>query len=202
MRLHQLAIERGDPDIVDLAPAVTGDVGLKPGSEDPRDDCLRLLPYAMADDFRRNEQVLPVGPPAPHEDVRVRVVRVPVIDRDPLQLCPHLPLKIRHHLPDHRTQVAQRLAILGADDQAEVPAVVRPAGRDRVAVEVLGAPIIEAQPRVGCFLALQVVDGALQSWLAPRLPLLAREIADMRPQRGALAATVDDEARFHHDPAR
>ena len=57
----------------------------------------------------------------------VRVVGVVVVDRQPFQPGSQLGLQPRHHFPDERLQVAQRLAVLGADNHPEVARIARPA---------------------------------------------------------------------------
>ena len=56
----------------------------------------------------------------------VRIVGVVVVDRQPFQPGSKLDLQPRHHFPDERLQVAQCLAVLGADDHPEVARIAPP----------------------------------------------------------------------------
>ena len=119
----------------------------------------------------------------------MRIVGIPVIYSQPFQLRAQLALQARHHFADKGLEIAQRFAILGGNDQPEMPSVLCPPGRDRLAVDTNFRAIVEGEAFVSWRVrALQIIDRALK----PRLAALgsfavARQIAHMRPQRRALA---------------
>ncbi len=129
----QLAVEQRNPRVCDLAPALLAQLGLQPRPQHPSDDLLGVLADPRRDQPGGNEQVLPIGASPPHQHMAMRIVGIPVVNRQPFQLGSELAFQTRHHFPDEGLQIAQRLAVLGRDDQPEMQPVLRPAGGDRLA---------------------------------------------------------------------
>ena len=90
----------------------------------------------------------------------MRIVGVPMIDRDPIKLGPEVALCLGHEIAREGADVLHRSSVLGRDDEAEMVAVVF-AGRSEsplvggIAVAVEHGRIT---PVSGDALALQIVN--------------------------------------------
>jgi hypothetical protein len=61
--------------------------------------------------FAADDKVLTVIGAAPDEDMDMRIVRVPVIDRDPIEPGAEVPFDIAHQLPCEGLEVAEHGAV-------------------------------------------------------------------------------------------
>ena len=71
-----------------------------------RDALGRAIAKTPADVFAADDQVLTVIGAAADEDMDVRIVGVPVVDRDPVELGAEILLDIEHQLARERLEVA------------------------------------------------------------------------------------------------
>jgi hypothetical protein len=93
---------------------------------------------AVGDVVARDDEVF-AGVVAPaHDQVGVRVVGVPVIDRHPIQPRAQVGFHAAHQVPGVGAQVVQLGAILGRDDEAEMVPVVGAAFLEGVEVGFVG----------------------------------------------------------------
>ena len=78
----------------------------------------------MADVIAADDQILTVlGTPA-HQDMDVRIVGVPMIDGDPVQLRSEVALDVGHELAREGAEVRQFGGVLRRNGEAEMVAVV------------------------------------------------------------------------------
>src|SRR5437879_3003263 len=66
----------------------------------------------VADVVATNHQVATIVGPAPDDDMDVRVLRVPVIDSDPIEPGAEIPLGLRHQVPGERLEIGEVLRVL------------------------------------------------------------------------------------------
>jgi hypothetical protein len=93
---------------------------------------------AIGDVVARDDEVF-AGVVAPaHDDVRVRVVGVPVVDGHPIEARAQVGLHAAHEVPRVGAQVFQLRAILGREDEAEMVPVVGAAFLEGVEVGGIG----------------------------------------------------------------
>jgi hypothetical protein len=78
----------------------------------------------------------------------VRIVGVPVIDRDPIEARPEIALHLGHEVAGERLEVGHFSGILRRDDEAEVMPIVMAAAREGRRIE----PVLRGAEHVG-FLA-------------------------------------------------
>ena len=71
------------------------------------------------------------------------IVGIMVVNGDPLQGRAKSGFQIGHHLADEGSEVSKRRPVLRADDQAEVPAVIDPAGGQLLSVETALPLVVE-----------------------------------------------------------
>ena len=81
---EQLAVEPGPSLSLDLTLDVPADFEIGAWAELPRDEVAGAIAHATADIVARDHQVLAVVGPAAQDDVDMRIVSVPMIDRDPV----------------------------------------------------------------------------------------------------------------------
>jgi hypothetical protein len=93
---------------------------------------------AVGDVVARDDEVF-AGVVAPaHDDVRVRVVGVPVVDGHPIEARAQVGFHAAHEVPRVGAQVFQLRAILGREDEAEMVPVVGAAFLEGVEVGGIG----------------------------------------------------------------
>ena len=146
------------------------------------DDLARLRPHPFADIVARDDEVLPVLADAPHYDVDVGIVGVPVLDGPPVQAGAEILFHAGHQLAGETLEVAHLLGILGRDDEPEMMPVVLAAGGELVAVEAVCVGAEQHAP-------LAVAGDAI-----------ALQVVEMSRERGA--AAMPDHARLDDDLAR
>ena len=138
----------------------------------------------MADVIAADDQILPViGTPA-HQDMDVRIVGVPVIDGDPVQLRSEVALGVGHELARERMQVRHLRRVLRRHGEAEMVAVVLAA-----LGESLGVRDIRCGVEHACVLPVSRDAFALQ----------IGDVLGERRGRKALAMVAHD-ARHDDDP--
>ena len=77
----------------------------------------------MADVLTPDDEVLTRLVLAAQDHMSVRVVGVPMVDRDPLQPRPEVALHPAHEMAGEAPQVVQLDAVFGRDDEAELMAI-------------------------------------------------------------------------------
>ena len=179
---RQVAVDLGPAFGIDLPIQRLPDFEVGARAEFLGDDLARLRPHPLADIVARDDEVLPVFGDAAHDDVDVRVVGVPMLDRPPVQAGAEILFHPRHQLAGKALEVAHLLGVLGRDDEPEMMAVVLAARRKLVAVEAV---------------RLRAEQHAL---FAVARDAIALQIIEMGSERGA--AAMPDDARLHDDLAR
>ncbi len=118
---------------------------------------------------------------AAQDDVGVRVVCIPMIDCDPVELGPEIGLHAAHQVAGEGAQVAEFLGVLGRHDEAKLVAIVADASLEGF--------------RVGNALRCRI-DLAPLAFAGDAVALYVAEMGGGRAGRGL---GVDDEPRFHDD---
>ena len=73
----------------------------------------------MADVVAADHEILPVIGSAAHQHMDVRIVCIPVIDRDPIERHSEITLGIAHELPGEAAQILHLGSVFGRDRQAK-----------------------------------------------------------------------------------
>src|SRR3546814_15327205 len=113
------------------------------------DEFAGALAQAVADIVARNDEILAPIIPAAHDDMGMGMAGVEMIDRDPVELRPKILFHPRHQPAGQWLQILIVRAVLGADDEAELMAVVLalfdPAGAVNL---IIFAPLKIAAPAI------------------------------------------------------
>jgi hypothetical protein len=78
---------------------------------------------AMADVVARDHQVSPIITFPPHDNVHMRMFRVPVIDRGPVQFCPKVTLHFLHQVAGKRAEIGHLQRVIGRYHETEMMSV-------------------------------------------------------------------------------
>ncbi len=117
---RELPVQVGPALGVDLAFEDPTDLVIGPGPKLLRDQVARTIPHALLDVIARDDEVLAVVPHAPHDQVDVRMLGIPVIDGDPVEAG----TEVQFHLPDEIAckglEVGHFHGVVGRDDEAEM----------------------------------------------------------------------------------
>ena len=124
-----MTIEDRPPLGLDLAVKETSDVSVTTQPELLGDEILRAIAHAALDVAAIDDEVLSVVATAAHDDVDMRVVGVPVIDRSPIKLGVEILFRLCHQLAGELPEVRHVDGILWRDDEAEVMPIVLAAFR-------------------------------------------------------------------------
>ncbi|EGY00786.1 hypothetical protein AZA_86051 [Nitrospirillum viridazoti Y2] len=147
------------------------------------DQVLSAGAHPLLDVVAGDDEVLAVVRDAPHDDVDVRVLGVPVIDGHPIELGAEVLLHLADQLAGVALEVGHLGRILGRDDEAEVVAVTLTPLGEGLWIGVLG--LRTEQP------GLLTVPG----------DALAPEVAEMSAKRRRARGVADD-ARLDRHQAR
>ncbi|MCY1238289.1 hypothetical protein D9M72_510180 [compost metagenome] len=93
---------------------------------------------AIGDVVARDDEVFACVVASAHDDVRVRVIGVPVIGGRPFQPRAQVGLHAAHQVPRIGAQVFQIGAVLGRENEAEMVPVIGTAFLERVEVGFVG----------------------------------------------------------------
>ena len=115
----QLAVERGEPVLGDLLGVGALDVDGKAGPKLLGGQLLRAPPQALRDVRAIEADLAPLAIDAAHDQMRVRVARVVVVDRGPLELAAEVLLDRGHQPPDVVGEV-ELAGVLGRHDDPEL----------------------------------------------------------------------------------
>src|SRR5450755_1859095 len=159
-----------------------------------RHDLAGPLANAVGDIIAGDVESLTVFSDAAHENMRVRVSCVLVIDRDPVEFRPEVRFHLLHQIASGLARVGQLRAVFGRDDEAELMAVFATPLQE-------GAAILHV--------ALGRIDLALRTILGHAVPF---EVAQMRihclgvdkpPSASRSALRVElHHAGLHRHPSR
>src|SRR5262249_34066543 len=119
---------------------------------------------------------------AANNDVNVRMLRVPMVDRDPVELGPEVTLRLRHQVPGKCLEIRQLSGVIRRHDEPKMMPITLAAFRKGAMVGVV---------------MLGVEHPSRGAVLGDPFPL---EIVEMRAERCALDA-VPDHARLDDDTA-
>src|SRR3546814_20178000 len=92
----------------------------------------------MRDILARDDEVVAAIVDPTQDDVGVRALGVEVVDRDPVELRPHVLLGLRHEAADIRLEAGIFGTVLGRDDEAKLVSVAARALEDFVALAAVG----------------------------------------------------------------
>src|SRR3546814_1389936 len=104
---------------LDLARERIGDVARAARPELERGEILGAPAQPFAHIAAIDDKILPVVRDAAHEDMDVRIVGVPVIDRDPVEPRLEIPCHVGHEVAGETPEVADLPGIFRTDDEAE-----------------------------------------------------------------------------------
>ena len=176
-------VDAGEPFLFDFGakPLLNCIVGARAKVE--IDQLASALAQAAADIVARDDQIPAALVLAPDDDMRVRMAGVVVIDCNPIELRPEVFLDSRHEPPGERLEVVIFYPVLGADDDAELVAIVPRLFEPSVAVHLVGIGTIELP--------------------APAFArrTIALDVAQMRLGGSEALAAEFDGADFHDDAA-
>jgi len=138
--LCSLAGER----LVELGPTVRLELGVEIAEfkitwwpQFERDKMRGTGAHALADVIAGDYEVVALDAFAAHDDMDVRIVSVPVVDCDPIQLRAEIPLGLRHQVPGERLKVGELLCVLRRDDKTEMVAIAFTATSECAMVSVV-----------------------------------------------------------------
>src|SRR5215475_11844581 len=94
------------------------------GAEFSRDQVLGAGPQAVADVITGDDEIGAILRDAPHQQMDVRVVGVPMIDRDPLEPGPEITLHLGDEVAGEGFEIGHLGGIFRRDDEAEVMPIV------------------------------------------------------------------------------
>jgi hypothetical protein len=146
----------------------------------------RTVTKASTDIGTADDEILAVISPTADQDMNMRVVGVPVIDRHPIELGVEIPFDILHQLAGEAAQIFQLGGILGRDNKPEVMTVIRGPLGEGALIGLVGIGIEHF-----CFRSV------------PR-HAVALEVGDMLGQRcrPKFCAVMANHARLHHHAPR
>jgi len=177
-----VAVERREAVLKDLAGTCALEIELRAGAEVQGGQLLGAGAHAVGDVLAVETDREAVAVDPADDDVRVRVVRVVVVDGRPVQTAPDVLLHLGHEPPDVGRHV-ELVAVLGRQDEAELVLLSRHGPLEVVRV---------------CR-AVRTVEVALRAVALDALPLDVPEVQRGALQRGALHL---DDARLDDGAAR
>ena len=153
-------VEAGPALGVDLLLQGGADLLLAARAELQGDALGGAIAEAAADVVAADHEVLPVIGLAADQDMDVRIVGVPVIDRDPVEPRAEIALDIGHQLAREGPEVGHLRRVLGRDDEPEMVSVILAPLGEGALVGRIGPGVEHAGVRAvpGDALALQIGD--------------------------------------------
>ena len=166
----------------------------------------------MAHIFAGDDEVASILVPATQDDVRMRVVGVPMIDRDPSQPRAEGEFRPPHHLAGVAFQISEPAAVFrGKDDPEVTPVLPSPGRRTRVAIDAVvqrvvkdrsfGAALQITRMRLGRGFDIPLAGDcrilARQGRGRRFRGRIARHIARVRAERRAAASAVSEIMDLH-----
>lgn len=180
---QQRPVDRRQPLLLDVCTQRPLDIADRSRAKIEIDQFGGTLAHPRGQIITRDHQVGTTMILTAHDDMRVGMAGVEVIDRDPVELRAEIVFHPRHQPPGQRLEVVIFRTVLGRDDEAELVAVAVPALAKLPAIDDIGV-------------------GAVQ---CTRLPLACRavalEIAQVRRGTGQSFAGKLHDPRFDDDAA-
>src|SRR5215207_7077417 len=100
------------------------DVALAARSELERDALGRPIPKPAADVVPADDEILAIFGTAADQDMNMRIVSVPVVDRDPVQFGSEIPRDVGHQFTGKGAEVAELGGILRRNNKAKMMPVI------------------------------------------------------------------------------
>ena len=100
------------------------DLMFRLGAEFSRDQVLSAGAQAVADVITGDDEIGTVLRDASHQQMDVRIVGVPVIDRDPVKLGPEVALHLSDEVAGEGLEVGHLGGVLRRDDEAEMMPII------------------------------------------------------------------------------
>ncbi|CDX39672.1 conserved hypothetical protein [Mesorhizobium plurifarium] len=179
----QLAIELCPTFGLDLAFERSPDVKISARSQLLRDQVASAVADSFLDVVARDDQVLAVLAHAANDEVNMGMLRVPVVDRHPVEPCAKVLFHLQGKVSGERSQIRHVEGIVRRDDEPEMVPVFRRARGEGRAIGI--SAVRPEQPR------LFAVAG----------DTLSTQIIEMRRKRGAARGMTHD-TRFDDGAAR
>jgi hypothetical protein len=120
---EKIAVETGKAFLLDLRPQPGLDLPIGARTQVQGYDFCGPLPHPPAEVLPGDDQVFPTVVLAAEDDMTVRMAGVVVVNRDPIQLGPEIPLHLAHQPAGQSLQVLVLDRILGGDDETELMTV-------------------------------------------------------------------------------
>jgi hypothetical protein len=117
-------IELGPALCLDLVLEIASDLRHRSRAELLCDQRAGAVAHAVADIVAADDEVLAGVGFAAHEDMDVRVLSVPVVDRYPIEVGAEIPGGLIHEVSRELPQVGQLARVVGRDDEPEVVPVI------------------------------------------------------------------------------
>src|SRR5690606_5466460 len=136
------------------------DLEIRPWPEIQADELGGALAHAGGDVVAGDDEVLAALVAATHQDMRVRMAGVVVIDRHPIELGAEIFLHPRHQAAGERLEIVVFRTVLGRDDEAELVAVALRTLQEGLAVRavLLGAVKLARLPLAGHAVSLDIAQ--------------------------------------------
>src|SRR5262249_41473274 len=133
-------------------------------------------PHSFPDVVARNDEVLTVVGATADDNVDMRVLGVPVVNRHPLETAPEVTLRLPHQVPGKGLEVGQlRRVVRGYDEPEMVPVALAPLREGaRVGVVPLGIEHTTGGPVFGYALAPQISQVSTERTSVDPVPHHAR----------------------------
>lgn len=123
-QVHKLPIKPRPSLRIDLALYGCADVAFASEPNLERDPLLGPTSQSIADITAINNQIGAVIRDAAHENVNMGIVSVPVIDRYPVEFGAQILGHVGHQVPREAPQILHVTRIFGANDEAEMMAII------------------------------------------------------------------------------
>jgi hypothetical protein len=139
--------------------------------------------HALADVIAPNHEVSTIVGLAAHDDMDMRMFGIPVVNRDPVELCRKVSFRLPHQVSGKGFEVREPLRVIGRHYELEVVAIALASAGESAMIGVVAFCIEHP--------AWRTVPG----------DAVAAQIAEVRPERCSFSA-VTHNAGLDHGTAR
>ncbi len=155
---QQFAVNAGEPFLLDLMLKTALDFAVSARTKIEGHYLGSALTHAMRDVLPRDDQIVALVVFATQDNVGVRMRRVVVIDRHPIELCPQVLFHLLHQTAHERFEIVVSRPIFRRDDEAELVAVTLGALNEVATLRavLLGVVQFPRQPLAGDAVAFQI----------------------------------------------
>ena len=167
---QDFAVEKGEPLLGDFGAHRLLDFQIGAQAEFLGQNLARLGAHAVGDVIARDDQIAAAIVLAAQHDMRVRMLRVVMIDRDPIETGVEVGFHPRHHSAHIGFEVGQLGTVLGRHDDPKLMTVPLAALQEGLAVRGVGLGAVEL------------------AGLAVAIDALALNVGHMQPRRGGPAS--------------